>query len=185
LNNSSTNYNNFSKNKLEKLLHSSCNGDNKSFDELSAFIRHISYTYFKSKHRLGKIRNEEDVDDLANNVFLAFAQQFQNIENIENWLRRVLFLTFVSWYKNEKKRKTFELNEAYYLEDDQNNPSDNVDAEKIVGELNNLSEDKQQIVKLRFWGGLKFAEIAEQMDKSEVAVKKMFYRTIEELKKKF
>ncbi len=134
---------------------------------------------------MGRIINEEDVEDLANNVFLSFAEQYQNIENIENWLRRVLFLTFVSWYKNKKKRKTFELDEAFYLTDKNNNPSDKIDAEKIVSELNTLSEEKQQIVKLRFWGGLKFFEIAKQLDKSEVAVKKMFYRTIEELKKKF
>jgi DNA-directed RNA polymerase specialized sigma24 family protein len=37
---------------------------------------------------------------------------------------------------------------------------------------------------LRIWGELKFSEIAEEMNKSEVAVKKMFYRTLNELKDK-
>mgnify|MGYP000040040108 CR=1 FL=1 len=184
MNNSDINYNNFSKKKLENLLQQSCSGNTKSFEELSAFIRHISYTYFKSKHRLGKIINEEDVDDLTNNVYISFAEHYHNINNIEFWLRRVLFLTFVSWYKKEKKRKTYELDETYYKSTINYDPATNIDAEKIVAELNNLSEEKQQIVKLRFWGGLKFSEIAEQMDKTEVAVKKMFYRTIEELKKK-
>lgn len=184
MNNSDLNYNNFSKKKLGNLHRQSCSGDSKSFEELSAFIRHISYTYFKSKHNLGKIINEDDVEDLTQNVYISFAEHYHNIENIEFWLRRVLFLTFISWYKNEKKRKTFELNETYYNSKINYDPAINIDAEKIVDELNKLSEEKQQIVKLRFWGGLKFSEIAEQMNKSEMAVKKMFYRTIEELKKK-
>ena len=62
------------------------------------------------------------------------------------------------------------------------NPGDKVDAEKILSLLNTLSEEKQKILKMRFWEDLKFAEIAENLNKSEDAVKKMFYRTIEELK---
>jgi RNA polymerase sigma factor (sigma-70 family) len=47
-----------------------------------------------------------------------------------------------------------------------------------------LVEDKQKIIKMRFWENLKFSEIAENLNKSEDAVKKMFYRIIEELKTK-
>ena len=39
-------------------------------------------------------------------------------------------------------------------------------------------------MRLRIWGELKFSEIAEQLNKSEFAVKKMFYRTLEEIKGK-
>ncbi len=124
----------------------------------------------------------EDVDDLSNNVYLSFAEQYHKIESLENWLRRVLFLTFINWYKKSKKRKTFELDEAYYIEQKKEHPSVKLDAEKIVSILNNMSDDKQQIIKMRFWGDMKFAEIAENLGKSEDAVKKMFYRTIEELK---
>jgi len=60
----------------------------------------------------------------------------------------------------------------------------NLDAETILKFLSTLNADKQTIIKLRFWGDLKFQEIAEEMNKTEAAVKKMFYRTIEELKNK-
>jgi len=50
--------------------------------------------------------------------------------------------------------------------------------------MNTLSEEKQEIIKLRFWGDLKFNEIAEKLNKNEAAVKKMFYRTLVELKDK-
>ena len=176
------NYINFSGNELDELFSNAKKGDSSAFSELSGLIREISYSYFHSKLRHGKIPNTEDVDDLSNNVYLSFAEQYHKIESLENWLRRVLFLTFVNWYKKSKKRKTFELDEAYYVEQKSEHPSVKIDAEKIVSILNTLSSDKQEIFKMRFWEDLKFAEIAENMGKSEDAVKKMFYRTIEELK---
>jgi RNA polymerase sigma-70 factor (ECF subfamily) len=179
------NYLNFSKNELDELFTDAKKGNSSSFSRLSGNIRDISYSYFLSKLRHGKIPNVEDVDDLSNNVYLSFAEQYQKIENLENWLRRVLFLTFVNWYKKSRKRKTFELDEAYYIEQKSEHPSVKIDAEKIIELLNTLSTDKQQIFRMRFWEDLKFAEIAENMGKSEDAVKKMFYRTIEELKIKF
>jgi RNA polymerase sigma-70 factor, ECF subfamily len=179
------NYLNFSKNELDELFSEAKKGNSSSFSRLSGIIRDISYSYFLSKLRHGKIPNVEDVDDLANNVYLSFAEQYHKIEYLENWLRRVLFLTFVNWYKKSRKRKTFELDEAYYIEQKNEHPSVKIDAEKIIELLNTLSTDKQQIFRMRFWEDLKFAEIAENMGKSEDAVKKMFYRTIEELKIKF
>jgi len=178
------NYINFTQKELEELFNSARQGNSKAFENLSGYVRHISYSYFLSKHRQGKIPNKDDVDDLSNNVYLTFAEQYHKIENLEFWLRRVLFLNFINWYKKTKSQKTFELDEAYYLENKEMNPGDKVDAEKILSLLNTFSEEKQKILKMRFWEDLKFAEIAEIVNKSEDAVKKMFYRTIEELKNK-
>lgn len=61
---------------------------------------------------------------------------------------------------------------------------DMIDSESALSVLHTLSEEKQEIVKLRFWGDLKFNEIAEKLNKNEAAVKKMFYRTLLELKEK-
>jgi RNA polymerase sigma factor (sigma-70 family) len=68
-----------------------------------------------------------------------------------------------------------------------NNFSDSsnmIDAESALSVLNTLSEEKQEIVKLRFWSDLKFNEIAQKLNKNEAAVKKMFYRTLLEIKEK-
>jgi RNA polymerase sigma-70 factor, ECF subfamily len=176
------NYINFSREEIDKLFSKAKTGDTNSFSDLSGYLRHISYTYFHSKYKLGKIERIEDVEDLANNVYLSFAEQYNKIENIEFWLRRVLFLNFINWYKKSRTNNTFELEEARYVQNNEISPADKLDAEKIIKLLNNLSEEKQSVVKLRFWEGLKFGEIAEQMNKSEDAVKKIFYRTLEELK---
>jgi RNA polymerase sigma factor (sigma-70 family) len=59
-----------------------------------------------------------------------------------------------------------------------------VDADTILSLLDTMSEEKQEIVKLRFWGDLKFSEIAEKLNKNEAAIKKMFYRTLLDIKDK-
>jgi len=96
----------------------------------------------------------------------------------------VLFLNFVRWYKANKNRSFSQLKESLPAPDNLYNSSALIDAESVLNILNTLSEEKQEIVKLRFWGDLKFNEIAEKLNKNEAAIKKMFYRTLLELKDK-
>ena len=176
------NYINFTQKELQELFASAKQGSSNSFSELSKYVRHISYSYFNSKLKKGKIKNKEDVDDLSNNVYISFAEQYQKIENLEFWLRRVLFLSFVNWYKKNASQRSTELNEARYIPSNELNPGDAVDVQKIMKLIHSLSEDKQKVLKMRFWEDLKFSEISDQIGKSEDAVKKIFYRSIEELK---
>ncbi|HEX9250689.1 MAG TPA: RNA polymerase sigma factor [Ignavibacteriaceae bacterium] len=175
---------NFSKTELESLLISSKEGNSEAFNKISRYVREISYSYFLSKYRAHKIVNKDDVDDLATNVYISFAEQYHKIDIIENWLRRVLFLTFVRWYKQNSARKTVELNEEITADDSNLKTDEGFDVNAILKVLDSLSEEKREIVRLRFWGDLKFAEIAEKLNKNEAAIKKMFYRTIEEIKNK-
>ncbi len=179
------NYINFNQKELDVLFRSSLAGDSKAFQKLSAHVRDIAFSYFQSKQRQGKIINTDDVDDLANNVYLAFAEQYHKVENLEFWLRRVLFLSFINWYKKNKANRTFELEEARYLHDPNSFPDHSIDAEKINSIIDTLAGDKQKIIRMRFYEDLKFSDIAIRLNKSEDAIKKMFYRTLGELRDKF
>lgn len=169
---------------IEHLLVNAKSGDNLSFKKLSIHIKDISYSYFMSKYYSKKIENKDDVDDLTSSVYISFAEQYNNIINIEHWLRRVLFLTFVNWYKKNKNITQTRLDEGYHNIESEAVKSDQFDIDNIIALVNKLSHEKQSIIKLRFWEELKFNEIADKLNKSEAAVKKMFYRTIEELGKK-
>lgn len=181
---SKLNYLNFTQKELNELFVKAKEGDSKAFESLSGYVRHISHTYFLSKYRQGRIINKDDVDDLANNVYLSFAEQYEKIENLEFWLRRVLFLNFVSWNKKNSLHRNVDIDDVHYLKSEEISPAELADANKILSVVDTLNEEKKQIIKLRFWENLKFSEIAENLNKSEDAVKKMFYRTIEELKSK-
>lgn len=145
-------------------------------------MRDIALSYFMSKYRSNKLQNKDDAEDLTNSVYLSFAEQYHKIDNIENWLRRVIFLTFVRFYKKNAARKTYELSERMAAENTNIFTENSFDVTAVRKVLETLSEEKQEIIQLRIWGELKFQEIAERLNKSEAAVKKMFYRTIEEIK---
>lgn len=166
------------------MLELSKNGDSRAFGKISLHVKDIGYSYFMSKFHAGKLANKDDAEDLTNNVYLSFAEQYTNIDNLENWLRRVVFLTFVRFYKKNISRRTYELNESITAESSSTNAEDSFDVDAIRKVLETLSEEKQEIIQLRFWGELKFQEIAERLNKTEAAVKKMFYRTVEEIKDK-
>jgi len=61
---------------------------------------------------------------------------------------------------------------------------DLLDLDLVMQHVESLSDEKQKIIKMRFWEDLKFHEIAEKMNKSEAAIKKMFYRALLEVKNK-
>ena len=86
------------------------------------------------------------------------------------------------WYKQNNQRRTVELDEEITADDSNIRIDVGFDVNAILKVLDTLSEEKQEIVKLRFWGDLKFSEIADKLNKNEAAIKKMFYRTIEEIK---
>lgn len=175
-------YYNFSEEELRTLLEQSKQGDDKAFNHLSSIIRTISHSYFKSKFNYGKLSSADDADDLANDIFISFAKQYREINSIEKWLRRVLFLVFVNYYKKQKTRSFTEFDESFFGEDD--SQEDRIDSQKIAEILPQLKPPKDEIIRMRFWEGLKFAEIAEKLNKNEASIKKMFYRTLEEIKNK-
>jgi len=175
-------YYNFSGKTLQELLDKTRQGDSYSYNQLSSQVRAIAYSYFKSKFNYGKLSSLGDADDLANDVFLSFAKQYQDVEKIENWLRRVIFLTFVNFYK--KKKQSYEYNDELYSDDKKENELSSVDMQKVTSIIDTLKDPKDKIIKMRFWDGMQFNEIAEKLDRKEPAVKKMFYRTLEEIKNK-
>ncbi len=177
-------YHEIDKNQVNDLLNSAKEGNSSAFSKLSEIVKNISYSYFYSKLSLGKIKNKEDVEDLTNDVYIVFAEQYQDVNNFIHWLRKVLFLSFVNWYKKKRNNPSFELREEIYNKKNDLNEVQEYDIQRVLSLVKNLPEEKQTIIKMRFWEEMRFSEIALKVDKSENAVKKMLYRTIEELSKK-
>jgi len=178
------NYLRIEKDILTNLLLKSKDGDSQSFSEISNQVLKIFHSYFLSKYHLKKIDNREDVDDLAHNVYLSFAEQYQKIQNLQNWLRRVLFITFVKWYKRKRTYDNIVLKNSFQVREEIEDRSILLDISLVLGVLEKLTEAKQQIIKLRFLDGLRFSEIARILNKKDAAVKKMFYRALLEIRNK-
>jgi RNA polymerase sigma-70 factor (ECF subfamily) len=173
----------FTQGHLQSLVDASRAGDQQAFAQLSGIVSDIAEEYFHSKYRIGKIRSLQDAEDLTQNVYLTFTEQFVKIERIENWLRKVLFYTFINYYKKNRASLFYDDERALRRKAASENVEDTLDVQQILSVVNKLSEEKQLVIKLRFWDGMKFADIAGLMGKTSDAVKKIFYRSIIEIKR--
>lgn len=174
----------FTSEDLTPLLEAAKSGDESAFSRLSVMVQAIAREYFHAKFRGGKLRNIEDAEDLTSNVWLSFAKQYQKIENPEYWLRRVLFLSFVSFYKKAKKYQYSDPEEVFRKTRSEYNFGEEADIERVTAITAEMSGEKREILRMRFQEEMKFQEIAEALGKSEDAVKKMFYRLIAEIREK-
>jgi RNA polymerase sigma factor (sigma-70 family) len=151
------------------------------FGELSQYVRDISESYFLTRYKQKEITKIDDVGDLTNGVFLAFAEEYRKIENLGYWLKRMLFLTFIRWDKKRKIRNSKMLNSIMSTG---NNGAEAKEllAAQVTKVLNSLTEEKQKIVRLRFWAHLDFKQIAVYLNKSEAVVRKSYFNTLLALK---
>ena len=177
------NYQTFKQADIQDLVTRSKAGDERAFGNLAQNVYNLAFGYFESKYRLGKIANLEDAEDLAQNVYIAFQNQFAEIENIEYWLRRVLFLNFINFYKKSKSHQFYDVDEVLRKKKVSEDHGSGFDVQKILSVLKTLSEEKQRVMKMRIYDDLSFPEIAEELHKSVDAIKKIFYRTVEEIQK--
>jgi DNA-directed RNA polymerase specialized sigma24 family protein len=123
----------------------------------------------------------EDVEDLTNTVFLAFAEEYQKIENVGYWLRRILFITFIKWFKKNKTRDSLKQ-KSFINKNNGNGKSEDLIGADIVKILNTFSDEKQKIVRLKAWGELDFRQIGRIFKKSEQIIIKIYFQTLVTLK---
>ncbi len=171
----------YTKSELGELLIEAQKGSYYEFGELSQYVRDISESYFLTKYKQKDITKLADVEDLTNSVFLAFAEEYKNIENLGYWIRRMLFIIFIRWSKKKKIRTSKNLNS---LMSTGNNGADEKEllAAQVTKVLNTITEEKQKIVRLKYWAHLDFKQIAEYLNKSEAVVRKSYYNTLLVLK---
>jgi DNA-directed RNA polymerase specialized sigma24 family protein len=162
---------------LGELLLESKKGSYYEYGELSQYIRDIAHSYFQVKYDLKKITKIEDVEELTNNVFLAFSEEYRKIENIGYWMRRVLFISFIRLYKKNKTKSSMKMKDNIFLDED-HSQGFKLMAANTLRVLDSLSEEKQKIVRLKLWADLNFEEIALHLRKGINEVIKIFADTM-------
>ncbi len=93
----------------------------------------------------------------------------------------MLFIIFIRWSKKKKIRTSKNLNSIMSTG---NNGADEKEllAAQVTKVLNTITEEKQKIVRLKYWAHLDFKKIAEYLNNSEAVVRKSYYNTLLVLK---
>lgn len=131
--------------------------------------------------------NTDDAEEITSQVFLTA------LEKIPHYQHRGHFSAWLFGIARYKVLEHFRMTRFHVLSDEVDSPAqtleflDNLiqgeDLERLAGLIEQLSEGEQELLRLRFAGELKFADIAYLLGKKESAVKMSLYRLLERLQR--
>ncbi len=166
-----------------ELVHRAAGGDADAFGDL--YMRYLDDIYQYVFYRVG---GKEKAEDLTERVFLKAWEGIEGYEYGEypfsSWLYRIAHNAVVDYYRTKKDEASLE-SVSFRLADETVGPE-----ERLINEaegtflreaLAQLSEEKQQLLVLRFVQELPHAQVAEILGKSEGACRVMQHRALEAL----
>ena len=136
-----------------------------------------------------KISNKAEAEDMTQQVFLKAYQSIGSFKwkgaPFSAWLFRIAHNQMVDFVRKQSKRPTVQLEESMVSSDD--NPLQTVerrfDIERLRLATRQLTAAQQEVISLRFAGGLAIAEVARTMGKSEGAIKALQHSAVAALRK--
>lgn len=140
-----------------------------------------------------RVATKEDAEDILLDVFLAALQNetplHLNASEQQTWLRHVARNKVVDRYRQQGRRPMTasldEVAETLFARDEDAPEAlalRNADYDELLIHLANLSQIQQEILHLRFARELSTKEIAQQLRKSDGAIRTMLSRTLNHLR---
>lgn len=147
-----------------------------------AHVRDIyKYLYYRTQHR-------ETAEDLTSQVFLKALDKFAAYDEARGafiaWLYRIARNTLIDHYRSS--RETLDIEDVWDLQSDSDVARDAEAREridKLRPYLSALPREQRELLLLRLWDGLSYAEISEILGKSEDACKMAYSRVVARLRK--
>ncbi len=148
------------------------------------------YNYFvKDVYRFSyaMLLDQGEAEDVTSQVFLEFYRKIQEITwqgvSLKNWLFTTARFTI---YRKWNKPATYEYNDDLHTEQEAEiSFTDQIITQDLIShvqrELNNLQPEEKEIIVMRVWNNVSFAEIAGSINLGESGAKMRFYRAIEKL----
>lgn len=147
-----------------------------------AYVRKIyKYVYYRTQHR-------ETAEDLTSQVFLKALAKFDSFDGergtFSAWIYGIAHNAIIDHYRSA--RETTDIDDFWDLKSDSDSARDaeaNERIEKLRPYLQTLSKGQRELIFMRLWDGLSYAEISAIVGKSEDACKMAYSRTIAKLRK--
>lgn len=137
-----------------------------------------------------RTHNIWDAEDLTTTVFLKVYVkygQYNSKHPFEAWLYRIARNTYIDYLRKKRDSLTetgecSELVEEVLMIPEQELLRSETKRE-LLGHLDKLTTDQQNVISLRYYIGLKMREIAQILGKKEESVKVIHHRGMKQLKK--
>lgn len=128
-----------------------------------------------------RVGNRDDAEELASEVFLRAVKRLDTFQwrgiPLQAWLFRIAHNLAVDHLrKYAKRRADVPVEAAYELRDASDTQQEvelKLSMEAVYGAMKNLSAAQQEVIALRFSGGLSSAEVAQLMGRTNGAVREL------------
>jgi RNA polymerase sigma-70 factor (ECF subfamily) len=167
----------------DELLTRARQGDREAFGDL--YERHLDAIY---RYVFYRVEDAADAEDLTETVFLkawnALAGYRPGEVPFSAWLYRIAHNAIIDRHRTRKAH--LPLDAQTMLADNLDSPEDQLDlkqrVEALVKAMRRLRPTHQQVLTLRFIGGLSHAETGRVLRRSEAAVRVLQHRALSELR---
>jgi RNA polymerase sigma-70 factor, ECF subfamily len=159
--------------------------DPKAFGVLyeSYVDRIYSYIY----HRVG---NTQDAEDLTARTFYRALDKLDSYEDrglpFSAWLFRIAHNLIANWHRDRSRRSFLSLDRIWSYGNNQTSPETQVEDdekhEALWSAISRLPEERKNLLLFKFGSQLSNLEIGKLMDKSESAIKSLYFRTLAALR---
>jgi len=142
-----------------------------------------SYIYYRTS-------NEREAEDLTARVFFRAMQHIDSYEDrgfpFSAWLYRIAHNLVANWHRDHSRRQIFSMENVEQWHVTYEGPESTAeqigDREALLQAVRRLPADRQDLLLFKFVEQLTNAEIGAIMNRSEGAVKSLYYRTLQELR---
>jgi RNA polymerase sigma-70 factor (ECF subfamily) len=158
--------------------------DPEAFNQL--YEEHFDRIY---RYLVLKVGDRTEAEDLTQQVFLKALESIASYSwrgvPFSAWLFRIAHNQVVDYYRKMSKKKSVPLDEARTVStsDTAALVEQNLKLEQVTLASKSLTDAQQEVMSLRFAGGLSIAEVAKVMGKSEGAVKALQHSAVAALRR--
>lgn len=155
--------------------------DPDAFGEL--YERYVDRIYNYIYYRVG---NAHDAEDLTARVFLrvlkALPRYVDRGAPFASWLYRIAHNLVANHHRDKRRRPSLSIDDLPLISNWREAPEQVVerhdDERSLWGAINELSEDRRELLTLKFGEGLSNAQIGNLMGRTEGAIKSLYHRTL-------
>mgnify|MGYP000854146479 FL=1 len=148
---------------------------------------YVDRIYAYIYHRVG---NVQDAEDLTARTFYRALDRLETYEDrglpFAAWLFRIAHNVTANWHRDGSRRHFLSLDRLWSHSHDDDSPESQVEQEEthaaLWAAIRRLPEDRRNLLLLKFGSQMSNVEIGALLQKSESAIKSLYFRTLAALR---
>jgi RNA polymerase sigma-70 factor (ECF subfamily) len=151
------------------------------------YERYVDRIYGYIYHRVGNVQEAEDI------TARTFYRALDNLHSYEDrgapfaaWLFRIAHNLMANWHRDRSRRRFLSLDRLWSQRAEDDSPEEQVEQEEnheaLWSAISRLPEERRNLLVWKFGSQMSNVEIGELMNKSESAIKSLYFRTLAALR---